>query len=443
MKLLKCARRVSWLFAVCTSAAAIAQDQQVNLPSLKDNTLYQDPMGTPSNGAGQHMFAGTSGSGLIRRAVIAFDIADNIPAGSTIQSVTLILNMSKTTSGAVDVDLLAATQDWGEGTSVASSGEGSGAPATPGDATWVHTFFDTQFWNAPGGDFVATPSATTTVNQPAAYSWSSPAMVTDVQGWLDQPATNFGWGLIATNFESQPMTAKRFDTKENSDPTVQPVLAITYTPPVSTGSVSLPALKDNTLYEDEGDMGTLSNGAGQHMFVGTTNFPGLLRRALIAFDIAGNIPAGSTIQSVTLTLNMSRTMGGAIAIDLRAATQDWGEGTSVASAGEGSGAPAMPGDATWVHTFFDTQFWNAQGGDFVGTSSATSMVDQPAAYSWSGPGMVTDVQGWLDQPSTNFGWGLIATNFEHLEMTAKRFDTRENSDPTLQPVLVVSFTAPQ
>jgi hypothetical protein len=232
MKLWKRARRVGWLFAVCTSAAAIAQDQQVNLPSLKDNTLYEDPMGARSNGAGQQMFVGTTALGLLRRALIAFDIADNIPAGSTIQNVTLTLNMSRTFGGAIDVDLLAATQDWGEGTSVPIPGrEGQGAAARPGDATWVHTFFGTQFWNVPGGDFVGTPSATTTVDQPGAYSWSSPGMVTDVQGWLDQPATNFGWSLIATNFESQPMTAKRFDTKENSDPTLHPVLVVTFTPP--------------------------------------------------------------------------------------------------------------------------------------------------------------------------------------------------------------------
>jgi hypothetical protein len=74
-------------------------------------------------------------------------------------------------------------------------------------------------------------------------------MVSDIQGWLDQPSTNFGWGLIATNFEHLPLTTKRFDTKENADPTVQPVLAVTYTPPVGTAAVDIPSMKDNTLFE--------------------------------------------------------------------------------------------------------------------------------------------------------------------------------------------------
>jgi hypothetical protein len=440
MKLRRFARSCACVFVVFAGAAAVAQDQQVNIPSMKDNTLYEDDMGALSNGAGQHMFAGTTNTGLLRRALIAFDIAGNIPGGSTIQSVALTLNVSKTSGTAIDVDLRAAMQDWGEGTSMASAGEGGGDLATPGDATWVHTFFDTQFWTSQGGDFVGNPSATVTVLQVAPYTWSTAAMVADVQRWLDQPSTNFGWGIIATNFEHLQHAAARFDTKENSDPTLQPVLSVTYTPPTTGGAVNIPSMKDNTLYEDS--TGMLSNGAGQHMFAGTTA-SGLIRRAVIAFDIAGNIPAGSAIQSVALTLNMSMTNGSASDVDLCPATQDWGEGTSVAFGEEGGGGPATPGDATWVHTFFDTQFWNAQGGDFVSTPSATTTVDQVGAYTWSSDAMVADVQGWLDQPSTNFGWVVIATNFEYLPRTAKRFDTKENADPTVQPVLTVTFLPPQ
>jgi len=441
MKLRRCARSFACLFVVFTGAVAIAQDQQVNIPSMKDNTLYEDDMGLLSNGAGQYMFVGTTNfSALLRRALIAFDIAGSIPVGSTIQSVALTLNMSQTSGIAIDVDLRTANRDWGEGTSMAFGGEGGGDAATPGDATWVHTFFDTQFWNAQGGDFAATPSATTTVDQVGTYTWSSPGMVADVQGWLDQPAANFGWGLIATNFEHLPRTAKRFDTKENSDPTAQPVLSVTYTPPTTGGAISIPSIKDNTLYEDSSGM--LSNGAGQHMFAGTTG-SGLIRRALIAFDIADNIPAGSTIQSVALTLNMSMTRGSAVDVDLCPATQDWGEGTSVASGEEGAGGPATPGDATWLHTFFDTQLWNAQGGDFISAPSATTTVDQVGPYIWSSDGMVADVQGWLDQPETNFGWVIIATNFEYQPMTGKRFDTKENADASVQPTLAVTYLPPQ
>jgi hypothetical protein len=440
MRLLKHCGVVASLFAVAASTAAIAQ-VQVNIPSMKDNTLYEDDLGMVSNGAGQHMFVGTTNGGFLRRGLIAFDIAGNIPAGSTIQSAVLTLNMSRSaaTGTPIAVDLRVATQDWGEGTSVGNGEEGVGAPATSGDATWLHTFFDTQFWNLQGGDSVVAPSATVTVDQVGSYSWSNVGMVTDVQGWLDQPSTNFGWSVIATNFEHLPQTAKRFDTRENADPTAQPLLAVTYMPAVVALAVNIPSMKDNTLFED--NQGTVSDGAGQHMFVGTTA-AGLARRAMIAFDIAGNIPAGSTIQSAVLTLNMSKTAGAPIDVDLLAAVQDWGEGTSVGPGEEGSGGPATPGDATWIHTFFDTALWTAPGGDFATAPSATVTVDQVGTYSWSDAGMVTDVQGWLDQPGTNFGWGLIATNFEHVALIAKRFDTKENADPAAQPLLSVTYVPP-
>ena len=39
----------------------------------------------------------------------------------------------------------------GEGASNAGDPGGMGAPAVVNDATWVHTFYNTGFWIAPGG----------------------------------------------------------------------------------------------------------------------------------------------------------------------------------------------------------------------------------------------------------------------------------------------------
>jgi hypothetical protein len=60
-------------------------------------------------------------------------------------------------------------------------------------------------------------------------------MVADVQGWLDDPSTNYGW-LIFTNEGNFP-SAKRFDTRENPAPGDRPQLTIRYSPPGSAGSV--------------------------------------------------------------------------------------------------------------------------------------------------------------------------------------------------------------
>jgi hypothetical protein len=207
---------------------SLAIAQLANINPIKDNTLYQyvPADGDRSNALGNHFFAGETGMGELRRGVLAFDIAGNIPAGSTILGVTLSLNMSRTgldTARTIELHKLLA--DWGEGTSVAPGEEGTGAPATTNDATWRHRFFDTIFWTSEGGDFSATVSASQSVGAIGMYTWSSPLMVADVQSWLNNPATNFGWLVLGD--ESDILTAKRFDTRESASP---PVLTIQYRP---------------------------------------------------------------------------------------------------------------------------------------------------------------------------------------------------------------------
>ena len=200
---------------------------EVTIPASKDNTLYENPTGTLSNGAGAFLFAGRTNSGQTHRALLAFDVAGHVPAGAAIQSVRLTLNMSKTISGAQSIALHRVLADWGEGSSNATGEEGAGATATAGDATWLHTFFGTQLWENPGGDFSPTASATLSVNANGSYTWgSSTDMVSEVQAWLDAPASNFGWVLISAGGTG---SAKRFDSRQNPNATSRPSLAVVYT----------------------------------------------------------------------------------------------------------------------------------------------------------------------------------------------------------------------
>jgi hypothetical protein len=212
---------------VVPSLSASAEVVQVS-PS-KDNTLYESPSGGFSNGAGQHFFAGKTLTDEIRRALIAFPIAENIPDGAVIVEASLTLFMSRTITGPRVNTLHRVLADWGEGDSDATGEEGIGAPPAPGDATWIHTFYDTDFWTLPGGDFLGTETASQVVDQNGFYTWSSDSMVLDVQMWLDNPEENFGWIILGD--ESSIVTAKRFDTRENPEPSVRPVLEVEYALP--------------------------------------------------------------------------------------------------------------------------------------------------------------------------------------------------------------------
>ena len=158
--------------------------------------------------------------------------------------------------------------------------------------------------------------------------------------------------------------------------------------------------------------------------------------------LAGAVPEGATLDSVRLTLHMSRTVGTAAdAVALHRVLADWGEGASDAPDNEGAGTAAATDDATWIHTFFDTGLWQNPGGDFDSTASASVLVGREDAYTWgSTPAMVADVQAWLDAPEENFGWMLIGE--EETIISTKRFDSRENPDTTARPVLRFFYSVP-
>jgi hypothetical protein len=155
-------------------------------------------------------------------------------------------------------------------------------------------------------------------------------------------------------------------------------------------TVTLSPSKDNTLYESA--TGAVSNGAGEYLFAGKTD-RGLLRRAVIQFDVAGALPAGSTINSVTLQLNVSRTRQNTQrTTSVHRVLADWGEGASNADQNEGQGAPADTGDATWIHRSRVPDIpWASAGGDYTALASATAPVGGNASYSWSGTGLVAFV----------------------------------------------------
>ena len=217
-----------------------ARADTVTLISNRDTTIYER---NPSNsdGAGQAMFVGNTKIPSASRGLIGFDIAGNIPAGSTISSVRFSLVLVLTAQGApttTHIELHRLLADWGEG----RAGQGSGALhggqgfATPADgttATWTHQFYNTTPWTNPGGDFAATPSGSTTVGSAnMAYTWdsnSNPGMVEDVQSWLDNPSSNFGWLLLGD--ESAGASARVFSTREAQTQGAAPSLVVTFTPP--------------------------------------------------------------------------------------------------------------------------------------------------------------------------------------------------------------------
>jgi PEP-CTERM motif-containing protein len=245
------------------SLVGVSQAAVVPIPSNRDTTIFSQHL-TSSDGGGVGMFVGTDGNGSISRGLIGFDIAGNVPAGATIDSVQLTLNLGQVAGSGTagsgppgdpttrTISLSRVSADWREGTagntSTTIAGTGSGFPAGTGDATWNNRIYSpttSTAWTTAGGDFSASASGSTSVDNPpsvpTAYVWTStPAMVADVQSWLNNPLGNFGWMLTNSN-ESSKKTFRAFYTRDATQ-SLRPSLLVSYTAVPEPGTLTLLAI---------------------------------------------------------------------------------------------------------------------------------------------------------------------------------------------------------
>jgi spore coat protein A len=198
----------------------------INPLNIEDNTLAED-FPDNSSGACDSIFAGTTDNNFARRALLWFDVGAQIPPGATINDITLSMAVTRGSNHADSIfSLHRVITPWGEGTNGCGvRGGGQGEPAVNGSATWNSAEAGVTPWGNAGGDFDATASGSTLINNTTPVWSSTAAMVSDVQDWLDNPATNYGWVLIGD--EANPTAARRFDSREGGSP---PSLVVDFTP---------------------------------------------------------------------------------------------------------------------------------------------------------------------------------------------------------------------
>jgi hypothetical protein len=226
--------------AGCLLLSASARSESVRLEPSADNTLFEDVDGDTSNGSGPALFVGRNNQGRARRALIVFDVASAIPPGATVDSAVLVLHVSNSSDlmpRALTVHRV--TSPWGEGAS--SSSGGTGAEAAWGDASWTCAFYPDRLWQRPGGDFERWPSASQFARPTGICAWSGPGLVADLRTWLAQPSANDGWVVVGD--ESEPGTARRFDSREHPDGTVRPSLTVHFSPSRSSGTGTWGSIK--------------------------------------------------------------------------------------------------------------------------------------------------------------------------------------------------------
>jgi hypothetical protein len=222
----------SLLFFLCIGGSGSRIDaDSVTLQSVADAELRAN---SPAGNVGALPTVVSGGLGVpaaneTRRALMRFDLAGQIPSGSTVTSATVRVVVTMVPLSPVNstFGLHRVLQSWAE-TSV----------------TW------TTPWSTPGaagaGDSAATPSSSVAVSGVGAYTFdATPDLVADVQLWVDNPTANSGW-LLKSDAESALRSARHFGARESV--TNAPSLVVEFSPPQGAKP---PELRGMTLAADK------------------------------------------------------------------------------------------------------------------------------------------------------------------------------------------------
>lgn len=215
--------------------------ETITLQAIEDTSIYQlKPDGNIGSGT---LLAGTNRLNSRSRAMFRFDLA-MIPVGAIVEDVEVRLSVvrkpdhDQTNPVDSSFGIYRLLVDWGEGNKASHP---TGTPADVGEATWLSRFHGFEFWGAPGGeagvDYADTASSSTYVEGLGAYTFgATQTVLDDVQGWIADPATNFGYMLINLD-EAGGITARRFASTEQPEIGVPPTLVVTYTVPEPSSTV--------------------------------------------------------------------------------------------------------------------------------------------------------------------------------------------------------------
>jgi hypothetical protein len=227
-------------------------------------------------------------------------------------------------------------------------------------------------------------------------------------------------------------------------------LAASLVSPAAGGTVTLIPAADTTIMAFAPD----NNAGGRPWISAGSNRFSSPNRALLRFGIATNVPAGARITAATLSLSVTGIPidGYAVGVfDLHRLLRDWGEGNKNPINSPGQGLPAGTNEADWNTPFaYTTNVWGqpgaAEGSDYAAAVTASQYFydTTQSPYPFPGPSdddnpMIRDIQLWLDQPGTNFGWILLCEN-EGDPLTARRLGSRE--DPNFPPQLTIDYLLP-
>lgn len=150
------------------------------------------------------------------------------------------------------------------------------------------------------------------------------------------------------------------------------------------------------------------------------------RRGLLRFDLT-QLPAGAKIVDTQLILQVVRVPLNSAdsTFEIRRLKVDWSEAS-----------------ATWTHRVvgIDWQTAGALGNDDSASlpSSTAFVTGLGSVVFGASPEIISDLNGWLTDPTSNHGW-LLQSQSEDVLRTARHFASREAIDPETRPRLMITY----
>jgi hypothetical protein len=219
-----------------------------------------------------------------------------------------------------------------------------------------------------------------------------------------------------------------------------------------------------------------ANGKGNFFGAGVTKKRSQIQRGLIRFDLTG-LPAGAAVVPGSASLRLyivdspkdDLTLRPFWLVRLTGLAEPWGEGNSLIDMGSGAGGgiDAEEGDATWFYTQYDPAkghdrvtyipggagYWDAIGalgddvdpqadyGDPLGTAGVVGNHVTLTSAGLAADTMVEDLNAWIADPASNFGWIVLGdeTEIDPTTSTKRGFATHEHAVADYQPLLSFDY----
>jgi Bacterial Ig domain/Secretion system C-terminal sorting domain len=196
---------------------------------LKDS--YIDQQNTGNNWGVTTTIVADNRATRLDRPLLQFSLT-GIPVNATITAANVkLVTTSTSNTTSYPLSLHRVTNAWDEGT----------ANNAAGICNWINRAAGPLAWTTAGGDFNATPEATTNVTGIATYNWTGGTMNTLVQNWVSGANTNNGM-LLKYDVETGGATNnKTFASLQNATAASRPLLTFSWTTPPTCGAIPVRA----------------------------------------------------------------------------------------------------------------------------------------------------------------------------------------------------------